>query len=52
MNPIGHIGDTEARREAGDYTKGVAVGLVTENNDEQGLCRVKVSYPWHGSKTI
>lgn len=47
MNPIDHTGNPEARREAGDYTKGVAVGLVTENNDTEGLCRVKVSYPWH-----
>lgn len=29
------------------YAKGVAVALVTQNRDEDGLCRVKVRYPWH-----
>ena len=37
MNPI---------RRADSIT-GVMTGLVTQNNDEEGLCRVKVSYPWH-----
>lgn len=37
MNPIRHTGDN---------VTGVMTGLVTENNDEEGLCRVKVSYPW------
>ncbi len=37
MNPI--------RRT--DNITGVMTGLVTQNNDEEGLCRVKVSYPWH-----
>jgi uncharacterized protein involved in type VI secretion and phage assembly len=38
MNPI---------RRTGATITGVMTGLVTENNDEEGLCRVKVSYPWH-----
>jgi uncharacterized protein involved in type VI secretion and phage assembly len=27
--------------------KGVAIALVTQNKDGDGLCRVKVRYPWH-----
>jgi len=27
--------------------KGVATALVTDNKDPNGLCRVKVRYPWH-----
>jgi uncharacterized protein involved in type VI secretion and phage assembly len=37
----------ETSLEAGGYVKGVAVALVTQNKDDDGLCRVKVSYPWH-----
>lgn len=33
--------------EAGGDVKGLAVGLVTQNNDPDGLCRVRVSYPWN-----
>lgn len=36
----------EISHESG-YTKGVAVAIVTQNKDEDGLCRVKVRYPWH-----
>jgi uncharacterized protein involved in type VI secretion and phage assembly len=38
---------SETAHEAGGYVKGVAIALVTQNKDEDGLCRVKVSYPWH-----
>ena len=38
---------SESTHEAGGYAKGVAVALVTQNRDDDGLCRVKVSYPWH-----
>lgn len=34
-------------RETGGGARGVAVALVTENKDPEGLCRVKVRYPWH-----
>ena len=37
----------ETSLEAGGYVKGVAIALVTQNKDDEGLCRVKVSYPWH-----
>jgi uncharacterized protein involved in type VI secretion and phage assembly len=37
----------ETSLEAGGVIKGVAVAIVTQNKDEEGLCRVKVSYPWH-----
>ena len=38
---------SETALEAGGYAKGVAVALVTQNKDDEGLCRVKVRYPWH-----
>lgn len=37
----------ETAHEAGGYVKGVAIALVTQNKDDESLCRVKVSYPWH-----
>jgi uncharacterized protein involved in type VI secretion and phage assembly len=37
----------ETSLETGGYVKGVAIALVTQNKDDKGLCRVKVSYPWH-----
>jgi uncharacterized protein involved in type VI secretion and phage assembly len=37
----------ETTLEAGGLVKGVAVALVTQNKDDEGLCRVKVRYPWH-----
>lgn len=38
---------SETTHEAGGFVKGVALALVTQNQDEENLCRVKVSYPWH-----
>ena len=38
---------TEIAHEAGGYIKGVAIALVTQNRDDDGLCRVKVRFPWH-----
>jgi uncharacterized protein involved in type VI secretion and phage assembly len=40
-------GPRETSLEAGGFVKGVALALVTENRDPDGLARVKVSYPWH-----
>ena len=37
----------ETSLESGGLIKGVAVAIVTQNKDDEGLCRVKVSYPWH-----
>lgn len=37
----------EVNLEAGGYLKGVAIAVVTKNKDPDGLCRVKVRYPWH-----
>jgi uncharacterized protein involved in type VI secretion and phage assembly len=37
----------ETTLEAGGYLKGVAIGLVTQNQDPDGLCRVKLRFPWH-----
>ena len=37
----------ETELETGGYVKGVAIALVTQNKDPEGLCRVKVRYPWH-----
>ncbi len=38
---------SETAHESGGYAKGVAIALVTQNTDADGLCRVKVRYPWH-----
>jgi uncharacterized protein involved in type VI secretion and phage assembly len=37
----------ETAHESGGYLKGVAIGVVTQNQDPDGLCRVKVRFPWH-----
>jgi uncharacterized protein involved in type VI secretion and phage assembly len=37
----------ETAHEAGGVVKGVAIGIVTQNQDDAGLCRVKVRFPWH-----
>ncbi|MHB9833302.1 phage baseplate assembly protein V [Paraburkholderia terrae] len=37
----------ETALETGGFAKGVAVAVVTQNRDEEGLCRVKVRYPWY-----
>lgn len=37
----------ETALEAGGYAKGLATALVTQNRDPEGLCRVKVRYPWY-----
>jgi phage baseplate assembly protein gpV len=44
---LAELAPRETALEAGGYVKGVAVALVTQNRDPEGLCRVKVSYPWH-----
>jgi uncharacterized protein involved in type VI secretion and phage assembly len=38
---------SETQLESGGYAKGVAIAVVTQNKDPDGLCRVKVRYPWY-----
>jgi len=40
------IRDPEAAARAGGRIAGVAVGVVTDNRDPEGLARVKVRMPW------
>jgi uncharacterized protein involved in type VI secretion and phage assembly len=37
---------SETAHEAGGYVKGVAIAIVTQNKDDDGLGRVKVRFPW------
>lgn len=37
----------ETSLENGGYAKGLATAIVTQNKDPEGLCRVKVRYPWY-----
>lgn len=37
----------ETAHESGGYVKGVAIAIVTDNNDDEQMCRVKVKFPWH-----
>src|SRR5438552_2340137 len=47
MSAVMQPAPQETAHEAGGYVKGVAIALVTKNDDDEKLCRVKVSYPWH-----
>lgn len=46
MNMMAHA-HRETEHEAGGVVKGLAVAVVTQNNDPEKLCRVKVRFPWH-----
>jgi uncharacterized protein involved in type VI secretion and phage assembly len=37
----------DAAVESGGHAKGVAVAVVSDNRDDTGQGRVRVSYPWH-----
>ena len=41
----------ETDLESGGFVKGIAIALVTQNDDPEKLCRVKVRYPWHDKPT-
>lgn len=47
MSLVDTAGPRETAVEAGGYAKGVAYGVVRDNQDPSGLGRVRVSYPWH-----
>lgn len=42
-----HQSPSETAHESGGYVKGVALAIVTQNKDDDQLCRVMVRYPWH-----
>jgi len=44
---LAELGPQETAHESGGYLKGVAIAVVTQNKDDENLCRVKVRYPWH-----
>lgn len=48
MNGIGFPGEPNASPNDGEI-RGVAVGIVVDNDDPQGLGRVRVRYPWRES---
>ena len=47
MSAVMEPGAKETAHESGGYIKGVAIAIVTQNNDEEKMCRVKVRFPWH-----
>lgn len=47
MSAVMEPGAKETAHESGGYIKGVAIAVVTQNNDEEKMCRVKVRFPWH-----
>jgi uncharacterized protein involved in type VI secretion and phage assembly len=45
------LAPSEASLESGGFAKGVAIGIVTQNKDPDGLGRVKVRFPWYQGQT-
>ena len=50
MNMMANVAK-ETEHEAGGVVKGVAIATVTNNQDPDKLCRVKVRFPWHENST-
>ena len=50
MNMMANV-PKETEHEAGGVVKGVAIATVTQNQDPDKLCRVKVRFPWHENST-
>ena len=46
MNMMANVA-RETDQETGGVVKGLAIAVVTQNQDPDNLCRVKVSFPWH-----
>lgn len=51
MSSLVETAPSETGHESGGYIKGVAIALVTQNKDDEGLARVKVRFPWHDKPT-
>ena len=51
MSLVDLLTDTEEERERTRRINGVAVGIVTDNQDPEGLGRVKVQFPWLSEKS-
>ena len=47
MNSFVENSQRETELESGGFAKGVAIAIVTNNHDEEDLCRIRVRYPWH-----
>lgn len=51
MNLVDLLTDAEEEQSRTKRIQGVAVGVVTDNQDPEGLCRVKVQMPWLSEDT-
>jgi uncharacterized protein involved in type VI secretion and phage assembly len=47
LDTLGRTAANEDSRESDGFLQGLAVGVVTDNQDPEGLARVRVRLPWH-----